>query len=180
MTSALVIGEALVDVVDGQPLPGGSPMNGAVGLERLGVHTRLATRIGDDTHGEILRRHLRESSVLLPANAAGPEPTSTAVAEISEATGAAEYEFGIHCDLPPVIEGEHDIVHAGSLAAYLEPGSRSVVSALELAGSHSLVSFDPNIRASLLPDHAYTVMRTERLVSVSHVMKLSDEDAAWL
>lgn len=181
MTRALVIGEALVDVVDGQPLPGGSPMNVAVGLGRLGVDTRLATRIGGDAHGAMIRRHLHESSVRLAADAVGPDPTSTAVAAISELTGAAEYDFRIHWDLPPIVlDGAYDIVHAGSLAAYLEPGCRAVVAALEAAGSHSLVSFDPNIRSSLLPEHARALARTRHLVSLSHIVKLSDEDAAWL
>ena len=42
----LVVGEALVDVVDGEPHPGGSPANVAVGLGRLGLDVTLVTALG--------------------------------------------------------------------------------------------------------------------------------------
>ena len=49
-----VIGEALVDIVDGVPHPGGSPVNVAVGLGRLGNAVSLLTRFGPDEHGDLL------------------------------------------------------------------------------------------------------------------------------
>jgi len=57
--NALVIGEALVDVVDvpGSALrrtPGGSPFNVAIGLARLQIPTALLTSIGADTDGDSL------------------------------------------------------------------------------------------------------------------------------
>ena len=58
MTSqrALVIGEALIDIVerDGQVIGehvGGSPLNVAVGLARLGRGVDFLTHIGDDERG---------------------------------------------------------------------------------------------------------------------------------
>ena len=58
-----VIGEALVDVVrphDDAPrtLPGGSPLNVAVGLARLGHPVRFIGRHGQDEHGQLVREHL--------------------------------------------------------------------------------------------------------------------------
>ena len=55
--SALVIGEALIDVVDvpGQPLrrtPGGGPFNVAIGLARLQIPTALLTCVGADADGD--------------------------------------------------------------------------------------------------------------------------------
>ena len=50
MSTALVIGESLIDVVNDagrvSEHPGGSPMNVAVGLARLGREVELATWIG--------------------------------------------------------------------------------------------------------------------------------------
>lgn len=57
MTRGLVIGEALIDIVerDGQIYDehvGGSPLNVAVGLARLGREIDFLTYIGDDPHGQ--------------------------------------------------------------------------------------------------------------------------------
>jgi len=66
-STALVIGEALIDIVrsDGDPThhPGGSCANVAVALARLGRRTELATRYGDDHLGDILEAHLTGSGV---------------------------------------------------------------------------------------------------------------------
>src|SRR5665647_2471897 len=59
---ALVIGEALIDVVrraDGavSEHPGGSPANVALGLGRLGRGVDLLTWFGRDAHGRLLTDH---------------------------------------------------------------------------------------------------------------------------
>src|SRR4051812_8537782 len=66
----LVIGEALVDIVSAPGVSavehaGGSPANVALGLSRLGLGTRLLTRIGSDERGQLIRRHLEASGVSL-------------------------------------------------------------------------------------------------------------------
>lgn len=180
MTRALVLGEALVDVVGGVALPGGSPMNVAVGLGRLGVDVTLGTRIGADAHGELIRAHLDDSSVQLAPHSMTSKPTSAALVTVSAEDGAAEYEFAIDWDLPPVDTSGFELVHAGSIGAYLTPGRDAVMTAMHTAAQHAVVTFDPNIRPALLGEHAAAVGRTEELISRSHVVKLSDEDAAWL
>ena len=67
---AFVVGEALVDIVlplDGgrAEAPGGSPLNVAVGLSRLGVPTTLLTGLGSDERGAVVRRHVEDSGVLV-------------------------------------------------------------------------------------------------------------------
>src|SRR4051812_45045141 len=85
----LVVGEALVDVVDGRALPGGSAANVSVALGRLDHQVTLATQLGDDQFGDLVREHLRSSRVaVLVAPAAR---TSVARASIDE-SGSATYE----------------------------------------------------------------------------------------
>ena len=65
---ALVIGEALVDVVvhaDGErdEHPGGSPANVAVGLARLGRPADLLTWLAPDAYGARVKSHLEASGV---------------------------------------------------------------------------------------------------------------------
>ncbi|MCL2850502.1 MAG: PfkB family carbohydrate kinase, partial [Micrococcales bacterium] len=88
MGHALVIGEALVDVVvrpDGSTdrHPGGSPANVAVGLGRLGRDVELLTWIGEDADGTVVRDHLAGSGVRLVAGSGGAPHTSVATAYLN-------------------------------------------------------------------------------------------------
>lgn len=176
MVNVLVIGEALVDVVrDGDTETrhaGGSPMNIAYGLARLGVSTRLLTRIGRDADGDLIAAHLAAVD-LLPASLRDA-PTSTAIATIG-ADGSASYEFDVNWDLDEVT-ATADWVHVGSIATFLSPGADAVERFLE--GFEGRVSYDPNIRAALMPADARE--RFERIARLTNVLKLSDEDAQWL
>nr|WP_284288066.1 PfkB family carbohydrate kinase [Angustibacter aerolatus] len=98
----LVVGEALVDVVDRTALgdsepqrhPGGSPLNVAVGLARLGHVARFATRIGDDADGAAVRAHVEHDGVRLEPGSLVPGRTATSTA-VLDTSGAAQYEFDI-------------------------------------------------------------------------------------
>jgi fructokinase len=174
----LVVGEALVDVVEDvagrrTERPGGSPANVAVGLHRLGRAVTLLTALGNDRYGDLLRSHLDGISLVtaeLPA-------TGTALARL-DAAGSATYAFDISWDLAGLEPEPARWVHVGSLAAVLPPGADAVLAlAQRSVAAGSTVSFDPNCR----PDVAdRDVDRVEALAALSGVIKLSDEDLAWL
>jgi fructokinase len=96
-SGALVVGESLVDVTragnETFAYPGGSPLNVAVGMARLGVPTTLATQIGRDAYGELIRSHLGASAVAL-IELGPPGPTGTATAQLA-ADGSAAYTFDL-------------------------------------------------------------------------------------
>jgi fructokinase len=183
-SSALVIGEALTDIVvtdEGEhDHPGGSPYNVAISLGRLGDAVSLLTAIGDDARGAEITSRLEGSSVhLLPASRrAGP--TSTALAQL-QPDGSARYVFEIHWELPEHLElAPSTVTHAGSIALYLEPGASRVGELLRERSGDSLITLDPNIRPALVGSHAEALARVEALMEVVDLVKLSDEDAAWL
>ena len=96
---ALVIGEALIDIVerDGRVLGehvGGSPLNVAVGLGRLGRGVDFLTHIGDDERGRRIVDYVEASGVRLVPGSTTAERTPTALARLDE-TGAADYVFDI-------------------------------------------------------------------------------------
>ena len=91
--SVLVVGEALVDVIHGRPRPGGSPMNVAVGLARLGVSTTLHTNLGRDDAGLLVERHLRASGVMITPESWTDAPTSVAEVKLDAAGDSVEEEF---------------------------------------------------------------------------------------
>ncbi|MFA4842008.1 MAG: PfkB family carbohydrate kinase, partial [Agrococcus sp.] len=86
----VVIGDALVDEVDGSAHVGGAALNVAVGLARLGVPSTLIAMVGDDAPGDQVRAHCEGHGVELIATAA---PHGTAVATAVRDGGTMRYEF---------------------------------------------------------------------------------------
>ena len=185
MTGALVLGEALVDVVtmpDGQHSEhaGGSPANVAVALARLGRPTTLVTQLADDRHGRLLEAHLRGEGVDLRVEPPGRGITSSARARLDE-SGAATYDFDISWDLGVVVaDVPATVVHVGSLGALLEPGAKTVVATLEALRGLAAVSYDLNLRPGALGDLDSCADRITQVVAVSDLVKASDEDLAHL
>jgi fructokinase len=179
----LVIGEALVDVVEhslAEPVdihPGGSPLNVAVGLSRLGFPTTLHSSFGADADGVAIAQHLEASDVTVTPGTVSDRQTSVARATIG-ADGAATYAFSIDWDPGPVDTAGNVVVHTGSIGAALEPGAAEVEAVL--AATDALVTYDPNIRPALMGEHDVALARVERFIALADVVKASDEDVAWL
>ncbi|MER7334370.1 MULTISPECIES: carbohydrate kinase [unclassified Micromonospora] len=186
----IVVGEALVDLIEEPPgeavaHPGGSPANVAVALARLGLPTTLLTQLGDDAHGRLLRAHLADNGVRLdPASV--PDLPSTSVARTHvDADGQAGYDFRIAWRSFPRAAltgaGVHaDCLHTGSLGAVLPPGADDVRALVHARRATTMISYDPNCRPSLMGDRSAARSRVEDLVAASDIVKVSDEDLAWL
>ncbi|WP_309075262.1 carbohydrate kinase [Paenarthrobacter sp.] len=181
-TDVLVVGEALIDIIDtaagAVEFPGGSGLNVAFGLGRLGVSTSFLTALGKDARGVRIQEHLASAGVSLLPGAGNLPRTSTATA-LLDSSGSAEYDFDIQWELPhlspPVLP---KVLHTGSLATFLDPGAKQVRTLLE--SFPGLITYDPNIRPTLLPDHAATLRTFEESAALATVVKLSSEDAQWL
>lgn len=184
-----VIGEALVDVVNRPDQakhahPGGSPMNVAVGVARLGHEVEYIGRYGNDDYGRMIDEHLRESRVALPVGA-DSKKTSVAQANIAE-NGAADYKFDIDWSLEdarPSLEKAartSSAIHVGSIGAMLDPGASLVAETVKSAHQHALVTYDPNCRPSIIPDASQARAWAEKIVPNADVIKASDEDLLWL
>ncbi len=185
MDDVLVVGEALVDIVlRGGVLadehPGGSPANVALGLGRLGRRVSLLSRLGDDERGERVRTHLAASGVRLAPGTLAPGRTSTATASLDD-RGAASYEFELDWRVPDAVElPPAQALHTGSIAAFLPPGGDAVFELVRRAQGGLTVSYDPNARPALMGDAGQARARVERFVAAADVVKVSDEDLAWL
>lgn len=181
----LVVGETLVDIVrtpDGAVTEhvGGSPANVAMGIARLGHDTVLATTLGDDDHGLRCREQVTDHGVVVENLDAGGHPTSTAAATLDE-SGAAEYDFDLHWELRPVADlGRFGHVHTGSIAATLPPGADVVTETLTTARQSATISYDPNVRPSIMGSVEEVRTRIEELIAVSDVVKASEDDVLWL
>jgi fructokinase len=180
----IVVGEALIDVVhtgDGvTEHPGGSPANVAYGLARLGVSTGFLTSIGTDDRGLAISSHLSGAGVHILPGSQSAAATSTATATLA-GDGSATYSFDLLWQLAPVAPPYLPrLLHTGSIASFLAPGAAGVKSVLQHCAGLSTVTYDPNIRPELLGSHHEARTIFEDLVPLTDVVKLSDEDAAWL
>lgn len=181
MTRGLVIGEALIDVIGGRAEHvGGSPLNVAVGLARLGRDVDFLTHIGDDEPGHRIAEYVRSSGAQLVRGSVSASRTPTALATIA-ADGSADYRFDLDWRLSGTPEvGPPLFVHTGSIAAVREPGCLAVAALLDTYRTSATVTFDPNVRPSLIADRELATERIARLVERSDIVKASDEDLRWI
>jgi fructokinase len=181
----LVVGEALVDVVrrggEDAVHPGGSPLNVAVGLQRLDVPATLHSSFGADPHGLAIAQHLEVSGVTITPATVHAGSTSVALATIGS-DGAASYTFSIEWDPGSLDVAPDDValVHVGSIGAALEPGATLVERLVTASRPSATISFDPNVRPQLMGSADASRPRIERLVALADIVKASDEDLAWL
>ena len=183
-----VIGEALIDEVLSDTAPprahvGGSPLNVAVGLARLGHSTQFLGRFGNDEFGRQIHQHLADNSVLAPLPP-DSHPTSVASARL-DPVGGAKYTFQLAWELPDLAARDEvfngtTLVHTGSIASMLDPGAHDVLASIQHARPFATVSYDPNCRPTIIKDVDYAREQAEKFVALADVVKASDEDLEWL
>ncbi|WP_436701702.1 PfkB family carbohydrate kinase [Nocardioides sp. BYT-33-1] len=186
--TALVIGEAVLDVVhaDGgaapDERPGGSAVNVAVALARLGRPVRLATAYADDAAGARIAAHLGAAGVDLAGDPHVLASTPRADAVI-DATGAASYSFAVGWRLPDLRElpsRPPHVVHLTSLAPLLAPGGDDVLTLAERVAPATCVTYDVNVRPAITGTGPDVVDRVLRTAAAATLVKASDEDLAAL
>lgn len=180
----LCLGEALIDVVirddSREEHVGGSLLNVAVGVAALGHDADICAWWGRDDRGARLAEWVTAAGVsIVPgSDCAARTPVATALLDND---GRATYEFDLTWDVPPL----HDLhryghLHTGSIAATLEPGGSAVVDAVRRIRGSATISYDPNIRPALMHTPEEVRDRIGELVGLSDLVKVSDEDLAWL
>ena len=170
--------------------PGGNALNVAVAAARLGNVVHLMSRVGPGPFGRLLRDHATRNGVSPDALLTAGEPVSLAVVELSDAgsagysfhtVGAADWQWTAE-ELTRVWPGDTRIVHVGSISSWTPPGALHIadlVRRVRREGS-ALVSFDPNVRPSLIADADDVRARVTDLRRTADLVKVSAEDLAWL
>jgi fructokinase len=189
MSRALVIGEALIDIVErrGQVTGehvGGSPLNVAVGLARLGRDVDFLTHIGADPYGQRITEYVNTAGAQLVSGSVAAARTATARAGVSDSPGSegsARYVFDLDWRLSgtPVVAPPL-VVHTGSIAAVHEPGCLAVAALIDAYQASATITFDPNVRPALIVDPDLARERIEHLVERSDIVKVSAEDLCWI
>jgi fructokinase len=192
--AVVVAGDALIDLtptttVRGtsayEPHPGGSCLNVAVGLARLEVPTAFLARVSSDAFGQLLRGHLAASGVL-PTYLIDTDDLTT-LAAVHLRDGQATYSFHAAGAADRGLQPEHlaalppgAALHLGSIALVLEPVASTLEGLLRREAGRRTVSLDPNVRPGLIPDRKAYLRRFVGWVPSVDVLKVSQEDLAWL
>jgi fructokinase len=192
--SVIVVGgEALFDLVAGEgetiaAHPGGGPFNTARTIGRLEQPVAFLGRLSTDRFGERHERMLTEDGVSLSTTTRSDEPTTLALAELG-AGGHARYRFyaartaapGLTpADALAALPGDVDTLHVGTLGLVFEPIASALEAVVEHVHGSALVALDPNCRPAAIDDEPAYRARLARLLPRTHVLKLSEEDLAWL
>jgi fructokinase len=186
--SIWVCGEVLIDVLPTGPVVGGGPANTAKALSRLGHAVDFVGGISTDAFGQMARKELERDGVGVGLTLESNKPTCTATVHLDKA-GSATYTFVIDGTatfdfspswLPDPERLKPSVLHIGTLATVVEPGAAALFDWAVKCAEFAPIVFDPNVRPSFLGDREKYCQTVEKWVGISSVVKLSDEDIAWL
>ncbi len=196
----LVIGEALIDLIENRYQPGsfnavvgGANANVALALARRGTRHQFLGRISRDSFGQSIRERLASNGVHLDYSIEADELTTLAVVKMNSA-GVPSYTFYVKDtadwgwtpeELPTNSDFENlhaTAIQFGCLTMAMQPSSRVIEAwAREHFEQNSVtISHDINMRPALGFNQETERVRVERLNTISHVIKASDEDINWL
>ena len=186
-----VIGEAIWDLLerpdDGcyRPVPGGSCLNVAVGVARLGHRVEFVGAFSGDVLGRRLRTFLAGEGV---ADSASPTVDGQSTLAVTTFHGPEPFfsfygHPAAYAGLTPsagitTATAGAAVVHAGSIAL-LADGVRQVARSAFAAAS-GWRTLDPNVRPDLVADLVGYRRQLEELAGVTDLVKLSAEDAQAL
>jgi fructokinase len=184
-------GEALVDLVDDGGTPrsvaGGGPFNTAIAFGRLGVPVGFLGTISRDADGQMLAKQLLDARVDTSFVRWSDAPTPRAVVH-HLGDGRNEYTFHLNgtslADLRPdelpVLTEEAWAVYVGTLALAIDPPASAYEALVDREAGRRQIVLDPNVRPAIFGDVDVYRRRFERLARLADVIKLSEDDAAWI
>jgi fructokinase len=189
----VVAGEALIDLVltsdgDLHGHPGGGPYNVARAIARLDQPVMYLGRIATDPLGDRLRRQLEQDGVNLDAAVQTDALTTLAMAQV-DGGGVARYRFYDRETSAPgltieeaaaVLPARIGTFYLGTLGLVMEPLATTLETLVRGLDHDTLVALDPNCRPSAIQDPTAYRTRVRRLLARSNVVKVSEEDLAWL
>ncbi len=191
----LSCGDALIDFVpaktaDGRdayvPAVGGSCLNVATAMARLGARTGFVGGISTDLFGEAIAEHLTASQVSLEFTTRPDlETTCAFVKMIGNDAHYAFYDEGTASRTWTYQNGSIpfatiEALHIGSTTLINDPSASAYEALVADARAQVIISFDPNVRPTLTKDIATYRARMNRLAAMADIVRMSDEDFSYL
>ena len=191
----LSCGDALVDFLpvksaDGRdalvPVVGGSCLNVAVGIARLGAPAGFVGGISTDLFGQMIAEHAQASQVSLRYATRSSRPTTLAFVRV--VNGEPQYAFydeGSAARHWTYRQGsipfaEIDAIHLGSTTLVDAGAAAQTLPMVEKARGSTTISLDPNCRPNLIRDKAEYARRIDQFAARADIVRLSDSDFGFL
>ena len=192
----VVAGEALMDVFTGATTPtgialdariGGSPLNVAFGLARMGQQVAFLGGISSGELGNRLVDALRAEGVSLDAVHRSAAPTTISLIGV-DAKGVPEYAFygtgAADRTLPLAaldrMPADARLLHVGSYTMVVGETAATQRALVDRVHGRMVVSYDPNLRLNVEPGLQAWRDTLEWMLPRTDVLKLSDEDLGLL
>jgi fructokinase len=191
----LACGDALIDflpvkAVDGRdaavPVVGGSCLNIAVGMARLGAPAGFVGGISTDLFGRMIADHAAASEVDL--RYATRSDHETTLAFIRTIAGEPQYAFYDEATASRswmyrrgfIAFDQIEAIHVGSTTLTHDSGAAQALAMVEDARRSLTISFDPNCRPNLVTDKRRYVDRMDVFASLANIVRMSDVDFEYL
>lgn len=191
----IACGDALIDFVptrnvEGReavrPAVGGSCLNVAIGMARLGAPTGFVGGISTDLFGCMIADHAIASNVELGLATRSDHQTTLAFVRI--VAGESHYAF---YDAETATRNwtyrrgtipfaDIEAVHVGSTTLVNDQGAAETMALIADARAFSTISFDPNCRPNLVKDKPAYLARMVEFACSADLIKMSDVDFAYL
>src|SRR5258705_1371667 len=191
----LSCGDALSDFlpvksVDGGdaivPVAGGSCLNIAVGMARLGAPAGFAGGISTDLCGRMIADHALASQVDL--RYARRSDHQTTLAFVRTIMGEPQYAFYDEQTASrnwiyrrgSIPFDEIEAIHVGSTTLADDKGAAQALAMVEDARGSVTISFDPNCRPNLVRHKSHYVDRMNAFAATADIVRMSDVDFDFL
>jgi fructokinase len=191
----LSCGDALIDFVpvgaaDGReairPAVGGSCLNIAVGVARLGIPTGFVGGISTDLFGRMIADHAAASNVDLRHATRSDHQTTLAFVRLI--AGESQYAFydtetasaNWTYRRGSIPFDAIDAVHIGSTTLVHDRGAAEAGALIADAKATATISFDPNCRPNLVHDQPAYRARMGAFAANADIVRMSDVDFEYL
>ena len=200
MYDIVSLGELLIDFTESGLSPagmrlfeqnaGGAVTNLLCAAAQCGAKTGFIGKVGADMHGAFLKQSLVDAGVDVRGLIESEDVFTTLAFVALKPSGEREFSFarkpGADTQLRPN-ELDRDLLHhtrifhTGSLSLTQEPARSATYEAIDLAkDAGSIISYDPNYRASLWNSKEEAIRFMRSLIATADIIKVSDEELPLL
>lgn len=170
--------------------PGGAPVNALAALARCGIKTAFIGKVGNDMHGQFLKKTLEETGISTEGLMLDSSVFTTMAFVAINDDGERCFSFARKPGADTMLTANEintgliqnsKIFHIGSLSLTDEPSKSTTIYALQIAQkSGCIISYDPNYRASLWNSEEKARKEMRQVLPYVDIMKLSDEETILL
>ena len=167
---------------------GGSPLNVASGLSRLGHRSRYLTKISNDLFGQRMREYFKVSDIDYSLCVDTDRNSTLAIVETND-DGSARYVFYTdgtadvsltEAELPKQLPDDCRVLQFGSYSTAVGTAGPALASLAQRESDKRFICYDPNLRPSIEPDMERWKDTFNSFAATATLIKASDEDIETL